>query len=714
MRITPPRFLRVTLFALAASPLFACADEPASPTETTAGDGAYVLGTAGGALTAPSAAPHAAIVSDFLRQRSRGAAVDGLRVTAEIPAREGVSHLRMEQVVDGRRVVGAYVKAAISERGELLHLIEKLVPVQGAVHAARIGERAALEAALVHLGYEIPTPFEVGREGRLTRFSKRGVFYRAPTVERVVFADDSGALREGFMVETWSDRENQLDHTLVDGAGAIISVERRTNNDSYKVFAESPDEGDQVDVINPADPTASPNGWLKGASQFTTNITGHNVLAYLDTDANNSPDASANAVTDGVFGATADLDVAPSAPVNRAVAVQNLFYLNNVMHDVLFAHGFTPANGNFEGNDPVKAEAQDGSGTDNANMSTPSDGSSPRMQMYLWSGADPDALVAVSNGPTFDAFAATFGGALTTAGVTAPLALYTDASAPFNDACGASTTSLSGKIALVERGTCNFTDKVLNAQKAGAIGVIVANNVAGERAFAMGGTERRIKIPSGMVTFDDGQTLRTSLATSVTLRRNPEPPLMIDGDLDADIVFHEYGHGLTWRMIGNMSGPLAGAIGEGASDVLAFLMNGDDRIGEYAYSDPAGIRRYRYANYPLSYGDVTGAEVHDDGEIYAAAMWAVLQAYQGAGLTASDVLHDFVQGMLYTPSGPAFEDMRDGMLQAVPDARDCLIWRGFATVGIGVGADGTVSRRGKVTITESTAVPTECEVTSSE
>jgi hypothetical protein len=38
-----------------------------------------------------------------------------------------------------------------------------------------------------------------------------------------------------------------------------------------------------------------------------------------------------------------------------------------------------------------------------------------------------------------------------------------------------------------------------------------------------------------------------------------------DGDLDADIVFHEYGHGLTWRMIGGMSGPLAGAIGEGAS-----------------------------------------------------------------------------------------------------------------------------------------------------
>jgi extracellular elastinolytic metalloproteinase len=38
-------------------------------------------------------------------------------------------------------------------------------------------------------------------------------------------------------------------------------------------------------------------------------------------------------------------------------------------------------------------------------------------------------------------------------------------------------------------------------------------------------------------------------------------------------------------MIGGMSGKLAGAIGEGASDVNAFLLDGDDRIGEYAWGD---------------------------------------------------------------------------------------------------------------------------------
>ena len=55
--------------------------------------------------------------------------------------------------------------------------------------------------------------------------------------------------------------------------------------------------------------------------------------------------------------------------------------------------------------------------------------------------------------------------------------------------------------------------------------------------------------------------------------------------------------------------------------------------------------------------------------------------------------------------------MRDGMLAAVAGdtSRECAIWKGFAASGIGVGASGTVSRRGVVTIVESTAVPSNCQ-----
>jgi hypothetical protein len=277
------------------------------------------------------------------------------------------------------------------------------------------------------------------------------------------------------------------------------------------------------------------------------------------------------------------------------------------------------------------------------------------------------------------------------------------------DGCEASMVALIGKIAIIDRGTCDFTVKVLNAQRAGASAVIIANNVAG-KASAPGGSDIRIRISSAMVSQADGTALKSLAGTSATLWKNPATPLRIDGDLDSDVVFHEYGHGLTWRMIGGMTGKLAGAIGEGASDVNAFLINGDDVIGEYAFSNPRGIRRYPYNNYPLTYSAVTGAEVHNDGEIYAGAMWRVLQEYLTAGLTANDLHHDFVDGMNYTPVRPAFEDMRDGMLQSVAGSgRECLIWRGFAASGIGVGADGRVTLSGTVAITESFAVPAACQ-----
>ena len=692
--------VRITALALVGSAGFtACADQPNAPTETISLDGARVVSTTAGALTDPSAAPRLDIVRDYLRQRGAGDEVDTLRVTRETPVRDGVSHLRMEQIVEGRRVVGAYVKAAVSDRGELLHLIDHTLPTRGALVEADATETTALEAAMSHLGYAVATPKAVERKGSLTRFADHKIFHRAPTVERVLVSDETGHLRAGFLVETWSQRENQLDHTLVDGAGKVVSVERRTNNESYKVFVEDPDKGDQQ-VVSAA-------GWLAPATQtqYTTYITGPNARAYLDVDANNSPDAGTTQVSNGEFLATHDRAAQPGTDGNRAVAVQNLFYLNNLLHDVLELHGFDNAHGNFEGNDPVNAEAQDGSGIDNANMSTPADGSSPRMQMYLWSSASPSGLVTAGTS-SFGAYGSSFGPALTTGGVSGDIAVYNDNSGDARDACQASVGLLTGKIAVVNRGTCDFTVKVLNAQKAGAIGVIIANNVA-SNPFAPGGTDRKIKIPSAMISQADGATLVGLAGPGGKLQLNPTAPILVDGDLDADIVFHEYGHGLTWRMIGGMSGKLAGAIGEGASDVLAFLLNGDDVVGEYSYSDPAGIRRYPYTGYPLTYKNVTGAEVHDDGEIYAAAMWAVLENYKAANLTATDVLHDFVQGMNSTPSTPAFEDMRDGMLAAAP-ARACLIWRGFAKLGIGEGADGTVSRRGVVSITESFQVPGTC------
>ena len=245
----------------------------------------------------------------------------------------------------------------------------------------------------------------------------------------------------------------------------------------------------------------------------------------------------------------------------------------------------------------------------------------------------------------------------------------------------------------------------------------VANNVSGP-VVTMGGTDDTITITSIMISLDDGNALKASLPVNATARLTDPPPLMRDGDLDADIVYHEYGHGLTWRMIGSMSGPMSGAIGEGMSDTLAVILTENDVMGEYAFDNPAGIRSEPYGNYSRTYGDIAGplanAEVHFNGEVYGAIGWRLLQNFQAAGISEDLLLDDIVDGMNFTPSGPAFENMRDGILQSVANnhpTHECLVWEAFAHYGVGVGAAGTIGFVNMVPsliINESFAVPPQC------
>jgi hypothetical protein len=526
------------------------------------------------ALTLPSQASPAAVAQGFLAERLASRTVDSLVVDRQFEW-NGVTHVRLRQQIGDLPVYGTYVRAAVNRYGELVHLIENLAtpPARGLV-PARVSPEDALAAAV-----KTNHPDFRGSES---------FFWTAPTVERVAIPMASGAMQEGFLVETWENASNLLYHTLVGAGGQVLGVQLRTNTDSYNIFPDHPGNSNQTIVAGPGAGNAeSPSGWIFGGTQLSIHIAGNNVNAYLDTDTSNSPDPGGTAINDGNFVTAANLGQDPSVFSNQEVAVQSLFYLNNAIHDKLYRHGFVESAGNFQennfgnggsGSDSVAAEAQDGSGLNNANFSTPSDGSNPRMQMFLWDRSNP--------------------------------------------------------------------------------------------------------------------------------RR--------DGDVDSDIPWHEYGHGLTWRMIGNMSGPMSGAIGEGNSDVLSILTNDDDVVGEYSFNNPLGIRSEPYDGYSRTYGDFDGGSVHFDGEIYAATMWDLKKRYQAAGLSVDTLWDDMVGGMNFTPAGPAMEDMRDGILaQAAGSGRECLIWESFAAFGIGDGAQATVKGGGpfgggSVTVTESFALPAEC------
>lgn len=517
-------------------------------------------------------------VAAMLRSKGKSqATADSLVEASRFVDKNGVTHVRFEQRLNGLRVYGGYAKVAVDKSGAMLQMIERMADAGGFSARPTISDAEALRIAIDANFKGQVAPAIADSVGPVTNFAKTSFFSRGPSVERVVIAD--GVNAEGFLVETWSAADNKLYHTLIDGVGRVLSNELRTAEDSYNIFPDHPGNSTQTIVAGPGAGNAqSPSGWLSG-SQTTVNITGNNVHAYLDRDANNAADAGGTAVTTGDFTTAINLTQQPTTTQNQAVAVQNLFYLNNVIHDELYRHGFVEGAGNFQennfslgglGSDSVNAEAQDGSGTNNANFSTPTDGSNPRMQMFLWTLTSPQR----------------------------------------------------------------------------------------------------------------------------------------DGDVDSDIVWHEYGHGLTWRMIGSMSGNVPGAIGEGMSDVLAIIMNDDDVVGEYSFNNPIGIRSSPYSTHPDTIGDFSSTRgVHRNGEIIAATMWDVWQRYQSAGFTRDNALDDIVGGMNFIPTAPNYFQMRDGFLAQAPAARDCLIWAAFAARGMGVG--GSMNSTGSV-ITESFSVPSEC------
>lgn len=508
---------------------------------------------------------------------------------------------------------------------------------------------------------------------------------------------------------------------------------------SYNVFpitVESPLHGTRQVVVNPADPAYSPFGWhdTNGVAGAEYTITrGNNVHAYEDRANVNTPGYSPNGGTDLIFDYPFNPALLPVA--NQDAAITNLFYWNNIIHDVMASKGFNEASANFQvknysgaglGNDDVRAEAQDGGGLDNANFATPAEGNRPRMQMYLWSA--PASVMVSAPSPaagTYTATTASFGKPLAPgSSLTGQFVLVNDAAAssagcttPFLNAA-----ALSGKIAVLDRGGCDFSAKVRNAKLAGAKAVVVVNNVAGDPITMGGGADTtNTGIPSVMISLADGTKLKTALTTTTGPTGSLMGGIPRDGDFDNGIIAHEYGHGISNRLTGGGPSNCLGnaeQMGEGWSDFFGLWMTtkpGDvgqtpRGIGNYATSraiDGAGIRPQRYSTdfavnnqtYALI-GTGQYTAVHAIGSVWAATLWDLnwklvekygynkdLRAKTGGNNIALKLVLD---GCKLQVCRPGFLDGRDAILKADSiynnKANTYLIWQVFARRGMGIDA----------------------------
>ncbi len=519
-----------------------------------------------------------------------------------------------------------------------------------------------------------------------------------------------------------------------------------TDDAQYRIFpfpVESPLHGTRQLVINPADPSASPWGWhdTSGVAGADFTITkGNNVHAYPDpsnanTPAGGEPDGGTSLIFDFPFVQDGNLQE------GRDAAVVNLFYANNMMHDIFYHYGFDEEAGNFQQNnygrggvdlDGVRAEARDGGGINNANFATPPDGQAPRMQMYLWrrvTGEIFEALAPEQVAGVYSASVAGFGPSLSQTPLVGQLAIAMDDSSQPLLVCSpvANASEVTGKIVLINRGECTFKAKALNAQQAGAIAVIICNQA--ETTQFMGNAPQvtdSITIPVVMLKNSDCQRLRIQIQTGeVVIGSLRFPPnfddSVVDSSFDNGIIAHEYGHGISNRLTG---GPSQAdclfndeQMGEGWSDFFTLITTarpGDNGaiargIGNYAIRNTPtgpGIRRRPYSTNPAVnaqvYDDIIGTTApHPLGEVWASVLWdlywRLVDVYgwdeditygNGGNNIAIQLVMD---GMKLQECLPGFIDGRNGILIAdeinYNGAHQCLIWEVFARRGLGWEAD---------------------------
>ena len=533
-------------------------------------------------------------------------------------------------------------------------------------------------------------------------------------------------------------------------------------NGTYRVYefpTESPVHGPHVMVDNPAIPAASPFGWhdVDGVEGAEFTITrGNNVHAYQDIDddqlsSNDEPDGGEELIFDFAH----DVDAEPNESIEADVT--NLFYANNLVHDITYLLGFDEASGNYQsnnygnggaGNDNVIAHALDGSGTNNANFALSTDGFNGNMNMFRWilpsaglfNILSPSELAGpVPNGEAGGGWG--FDVTYATVDIEGEAAFALDGNVQFpENVCDAVVNEdvVRGKVAFIYRGLCEFGTKALNAQNAGAIAVVICNvpGAGGDPSSdgsdpisgGLGGGSNGldVTIPTIALGFQDCNAIQASVEEGfpVTVRIKPaeeQGVAEVSSSFDNVIVGHEYGHGISGRLVGGPNTICFGddeQMGEGWSDFFGLIIStrpedlgADARgVGSYVQGDDPdgkGIRRFPYSTdmaiNPQTFADIKATTApHPLGEVWNDMIWdmywALIEVHgfdedwsnteSGNHIGAKLVL----DGMKFMGCEVGFINGRNAILAADRanngGENQCLIWEAFARRGLGYFADG--------------------------
>ncbi|MGH3035581.1 MAG: M36 family metallopeptidase, partial [Gaiellaceae bacterium] len=616
-----------------------------------------------GFLTEPSDRDAVDVVLDYVRANPGVFQLDegdlaGLRLVRDYVDFRGVRHLVWAQTAGGIPLFSHDLRASVTADGRLVNVLGSPLPdLELPEGGPSLDGGPAVAAALRDVGRRAAAP---PRTLAAARGAARTTRFAGGHRAGLVLFHDGREVRLAWHVIADAD-DDEVYSSLVDAdSGAVLRRANKVEDASgvvHDYYPGAPTGGTATLRAFPAD-------WLAAGAP---RLEGPYAHAFLDLDDDNLADASSPFGTEDTAPTSADTwnhpftaftsaqslcaptrtsacswDSYDNGPfpdppgwyANRRHNNVQVFYFVNTFHDWLEQPpiGFDDASGNFEGSDKVVAHANDGANTgtsatllgpnmpddehlNNANMLTRPDGTSPRMQMYLF-------------------------------------------------------TSFTGNYA-----------------------------------------------------------------------SDPTPDA--NGGDDAAIVYHEYAHGLSNRLVtgadgwGALDAFQSGTMGEGWSDWYAmdylvehgfapdtaaagevtvdrYLGNGEPSIrtegldcpvAPASAECPGGDDTGTDGGFTL--GDMglvtaSGAEVHSDGEIWAQTLWDLRGAVGGA--TARELI---TEGMRLSPDNPSFLDMRNAILQADQavngGAAEAAIWQVFAARGMGYFAD--VQHANDVTPVENFAMP---------
>ncbi len=521
-----------------------------------------------------------------------------LEVTDSVATdRNGVTHVYLRQVHKGLPLYNGQLQFNVAKDGRIVSINNLFLPrlAQGVnTTTPKLSAAEAIASATRHLGW--------------TDAARDPGSSPVPDAKLMLLPVRAGMARLVWNFQLQDD-DHWYDLTVDAVDGKVWTRFDWVADATYKVYQQPVESPQHTTPLPPADGrvvltdpwnlTASPYGWhdTNGAAGAEYTITrGNNVHAWEDSDGNNSePPPAGETECGGGINCDFPIDLTQAPSAYRPAAVANLFYWNNIIHDVQYQYGFNEVAGNFQsnnygngglGNDWVRALAQSGAGTCNANFATPPDGSTGRMRMYI---------------------------------------------------CGNVTPAH-------------------------------------------------------------------------------------DGDLDNFVIVHEFGHGISNRLVGgpgntsclgNTQQP-----GEGLSDWwgLAYTAKASDTgpqgrgAGTYLVGQPPdgpGIRPFRYSTdnavNPDTYASVAGRAVpHGVGAVWAQGYWEVYwelvsrwgfdsNIYNAGGSAGNQRAMLYInEGLKNTICSPAFTDVRDGIIQAATALHSgedvCRIWKAFAAFGLGSNA----------------------------